>query len=90
MGVYVDDSRHPFGRMIMCHMMADTTVELLEMADRIGIQRKWIQKSGTVYEHFDLSKSTRAKAVAFGAKEVSSRDLGMMIRSRSQAKNGRV
>lgn len=26
-------------------MLADTTDELLAMADRIGVQRKWIQKT---------------------------------------------
>lgn len=42
MAVYVDPAQHPFGRMIMCHMWADTLDELLAMADRIGVQRKWL------------------------------------------------
>ena len=82
MAVYVDPARHAFGRMMMCHMMADSTAELLDMADKIGVQRKWIQKAGTVYEHFDVSKAMRAKAVEAGAKEVTSRDLGWLIRAR--------
>lgn len=83
--VYVDEARHPYGRMLMCHMMADSTDELLAMADKIGVARKWLQKAGTAYEHFDISKGKRADAVTAGAKEVTSRDLGMMIRARKEA-----
>src|SRR5690606_3654958 len=79
MTVYVDPARHPFGRMMMCHMMADTTEELLAMADRIGIARKWLQRAGTAYEHFDIAKSKRAMAIAAGAVEVDSRFLGQLI-----------
>jgi len=64
MAVYVDDMRAPFGRMIMCHMIADTTAELLYMADRIGIARRWLQDAGTWKEHFDISLSKRALALA--------------------------
>lgn len=75
MSVYVDDMRAPFGRMIMCHMAADTTAELLAMADVIGVARKWIQYPGTDKEHFDVSLGKRALAVAAGAHEVTARDL---------------
>lgn len=88
MTVYVDEARHPFGRMVMCHMMADTTEELLAMADKIGVARKWLQKAGTAYEHFDISKSKRAEAVAAGAQEVASRDLGLMINRRRATLKG--
>ena len=88
MTVYVDNARAAFGRMKMCHMMADTTVELITMADKIGVQRKWLQKAGTVYEHFDIALTKRATAVSLGAKEVSSRDLGMIIRQRKLAGKG--
>lgn len=82
MTVYVDEARHPFGRMLMCHMMADTTEDMLAIADKIGVARKWLQRPGSVYEHFDISKEKRAEAIASGAIEVTSRDLGMMIRKR--------
>lgn len=70
MAVYVDDMRAGFGRMVMCHMVADTTDELLAMADRIGVQRKWLQHAGTPKEHFDIALSKRALAVKAGAVEV--------------------
>lgn len=44
MSVYVDDMEAGFGRMVMCHMWADTLDELLEMVDAIGVQRKWLQR----------------------------------------------
>jgi hypothetical protein len=73
--VYVDNMEAGFGRMIMCHMIADTTEELMKMADKIGVQRKWIQDFGTYQEHFDICLSKRKKAIQFGAKEVPMRDL---------------
>lgn len=61
--------------MIMCHMIADSREELLAMVDRIGVQRKWIQKSGTKWEHFDICLSKKQKAISFGAIELSPKDL---------------
>lgn len=86
MAVYVDDMyRFPIGRlgrMKMSHMIADSTEELLEMADRIGLNRRWLQDSGSSREHFDVSLSFREKAVAAGAVEISMRELANMIRNR--------
>ena len=78
MSVYVDNMRASLGRMVMCHMIADSTDELLAMADKIGVQRKWIQKAGTNREHFDICGSKRKLAVQFGAKEVTTRELVRM------------
>jgi pentose-5-phosphate-3-epimerase len=68
--VYVDDMEAEFGNMIMCHMMADTHEELIEMAKKIGVQLKWIQYEGTYKEHFDICKTKRKKAIANGAIEI--------------------
>jgi hypothetical protein len=78
MAVYVDDMAAPFGGMIMCHMIADTSEELLAMADRIGVARRWIQYPGTPREHFDIAKGKRKKALACGAIEVTWAELGSM------------
>ena len=61
--------------MVMCHMMADSTDELLAMADKIGVQRKWIQKQGQWNEHFDVCLASREKAVANGAIQLTAREL---------------
>jgi len=76
MTVFVDDVRHAFGRMVMSHMWADSIDELLAMADKIGVQRKWIQGHPTLsfgkhreasWVHFDVSLGAKAKAIAAGA-----------------------
>lgn len=85
MGVYVDDMSAAYRGMIMCHMIADTHSELVEMADKIGVQRKWIQKEGTNQEHFDIALSKRRIAVAFGAQQITIRQLAIMLRDRKNA-----
>lgn len=73
MTVYVDDMRAHFGRMIMCHMTADTLPELHAMAEKIGIRRAWFQDKPP-FEHYDISLSKRALAVKNGAKEITMRE----------------
>jgi len=86
MTVYVDNAYLPFGRMKMCHLVADSRQELDTMADTIGLNRKWIQKAGTPHEHYDVSKALRAKAVAAGAAEITMKDLGQMIHQRRKVR----
>lgn len=81
--VYVDNADRPYRNMWMSHMIADTTEELLAMADKIGVQRKWIQHPNTVREHFDICRAKRQKAIAAGAIEISSRDLVAKIIART-------
>jgi hypothetical protein len=82
MAVYIDDMRASFGRMTMCHMIADTTEELLAMADTIGVDRKWIQQAGTYREHFDIALSKRRAAIIAGAVQISWTDLGRRVYDR--------
>lgn len=76
MSVYVDDVRHQYGRMVMCHLWADTLEELMDMVDHIGVQRKWIQghpelsfgkHRNASWIHFDISLGMKSKAIAAGA-----------------------
>lgn len=78
MTVYVDDMAASFGRMRMCHMIADTLEELHTMADRLELQRNWFQRSRSG-PHYDLSKTKRAEAIAFGAREISLRQCACMM-----------
>jgi hypothetical protein len=65
-------------------MVADSTEELLAMADRIGVARHWIQKQGTHYEHFDICLSKRTKAIKLGAIEIGPRDLMHKMRAKRE------
>lgn len=84
--VYIDDlnKRYKNGSitMIMCHMIADSHSELLQMADKIGLDRKHIQKEGTQKEHFDVCKEYKHRAIKEGAKEITKRELSKMIKER--------
>jgi len=63
-------------------MMADTTDELLQMADKIGVQRKWLQYPGTKHEHFDVCLSKKKKAIEFGAKEITRQELAELLKKK--------
>ncbi len=68
MAVYVDTARHKYRGMIMCHMWADSVQELLEMADRIGVPRKWLQQPPHAsWVHFDVCLKKKAQAISHGA-----------------------
>lgn len=82
MSVYVDDAQNPFRGMIMCHMFADTTEELLQAVDAIGVQRKWIQHAGTYKEHFDIALSKRQLAIKHGAKIIDDHEVAALLKSR--------
>lgn len=73
MTVYVDDMRAPLGRMIMCHMIADTSEELHAMARSIGVKRRWCQNSGTWREHYDICLAKRGMALEAGAADITRR-----------------
>ncbi len=70
MSVYVDRPLHTYGRMTMCHMLADTPEELHAMADHIGVARRWFQAPPKAsFWHYDICKIKRALAVKAGAIE---------------------
>lgn len=79
MTTYVDDMRARFGRMVMCHLLADTDEELHAIAAKIGVARRWWQSPDkTSGSHYDIALSKRALAVAAGAVEITWRQAGAM------------
>lgn len=84
MAVYVDKMQARYRRMVMCHMVADTTEELLRMADAIGVDRKWIQLEGTYKEHFDIAKTKLAAAKRCGAIEITQSELGAFLAAKRE------
>ena len=90
MAVYVDDfykTGAKIGRMKMSHMIADTKQELIEMAEKIGVNKKWIQHEGTHKEHFDICLEKRALAIKLGANSITYRQLGTMCLNRKTKTN---
>lgn len=87
MAVYVDNMRAKYGRLVMCHMLADSDDELHAMAADIGLARRWHQKAGTPHSHYDICLSKRALAVRRGAIEIDSRRVVAIIRARRAALN---
>lgn len=106
MTVYVDSARieATVGRIKAnwSHLTADTPTELHELAQRIGLQRRWYQgrckqarrgkcdelAGSCVHFHYDVTDSKRVKAVAAGAVEIDMRQIGDLIRDRRQALRG--
>jgi hypothetical protein len=86
MSVYVDPARFPYGRMIMCHMIADTPDEVHAMADKIGVARKWFQTDGST-PHYDICKAKRALAVQSGALELGVREFLIAARYIRQSRS---
>lgn len=85
MAVYVDGERNNLGRMVMCHMLADTSAELHAMADAIGMKRACYQSPDKAsFPHYDLSLARRLLAVARGAKQITRRECADFMKSTEQ------
>lgn len=84
MAVYVDAAVNGYGRMVMCHMLADTRAELDAMADKIGVARKHYQhpmNPKVSFPHYDICKAKRTLAVQAGAVEVDRRAVSQHMRA---------
>jgi hypothetical protein len=79
MAVYVDSMRAKFGRMVMCHMIADSDEELHAMANRIGVRRHWHQAPPKHDSHYDIALSKRAMAIQHGAEAITWLECSAMV-----------
>lgn len=71
MTVYVDDFEIDATvgglRRRWSHLVADSHDELVQFGRRLRLSNAWIQKRGTVREHFDVTSAVRRRALALGA-----------------------
>lgn len=77
MAVYIDDYRARYGRLVMSHMIADTDAELHQMADALGLKRRWFQD-----DHYDVCWTKRKRAISLGAIEITVKQCAAMNRRR--------
>lgn len=80
MSVYVDFPDKKLGRMLMCHMIADSICELHDMANRVGVDKRYFQDKLNK-PHYDICKSKRGIAIKLGAIEVSNRKLVEILKN---------
>jgi hypothetical protein len=64
--IYVDELFFWPGKGEWCHLWADTTDELHEFAEKIGLKRNWFQDKKR-FPHYDLRESKRKIALKNGA-----------------------
>lgn len=57
------------------HLVADSHDELVQFGRKLRLSTAWLQKRGTVRQHFDVTSSVRCRAIALGA--IPMDDLGM-------------
>lgn len=74
MPVYVDEMQKE-ANQVVCHMVADSTEELIEMATLINVNPDKIRRKGGTSEHFALGLVDRKLAVAAGAIEKTNQEM---------------
>lgn len=84
MSVYVDSEKNHYRHMIMCHMVADSVEELHDMAQRLGLMRKWFQVSRNGMPHYDICQTKRTQAIKFGALEIDRRKMVELVKAQRQ------
>ncbi len=78
MTVYVNKLRVRYGRMTLCHLLADDLGELHAMAQSLGLDRSWFQPGAL--PHYDISLAVRGRAIAAGAQVINRAELALLAR----------
>lgn len=85
MATYVDTARsYPHAGLRFtefCHLLADTPDELHEIADQLGVPRRFFQDHPWRW-HYDLPSHLRDEAVRLGAVEITMHEVGALLRAR--------
>jgi len=66
-----------------CHLLADTRDELHDMADALGIPRRFFQEHPWRWHH-DLPEHLRPLAIDLGAVEMDIHEVGALLRRRKR------
>ena len=66
-----------------CHLLADTRDELHDMADALGIPRRFFQEHPWRWHH-DLPEHMRPRAIDLGAVEMDIHEVGALLRRRKR------
>lgn len=90
MTVYVDDMLRDAAvrngdhmvRGRWSHLLADTTSELLDFSQYLGLDRAWLQKPSSPLEHFTITAGKRLTAIELGAVQITSDETGHLIRAK--------
>lgn len=89
MTVYVDDFRVQarVGRLTArwSHLVADDRDELHVFAADLGLRRSWFQDKGDHRWHYDVTDAKRTDAIRLGAKPITLREMGELMRARRPA-----
>ncbi len=91
---YSTTKGNPYPKAYWSHLFSSLsgeqgTTELLHFAQRLGLNIHWIQKRGTMYEHFDITSKFYDRAISLGARPVSMKQLFEIIRSKRETNSSK-
>ena len=90
MTIYVDDLNQPYRHMKMSHMFChpvSSVEELHQMADALGLNRKWFQDKKAEFPHYDVSFGYKMKAIKLGAVAITTRETVKIVQDRRVNEN---